>query len=82
MKIVWDEPKRLSNLDKQGFDFADLTLGFVLDATIVSARGGRLKAINRLSDVALTVVFTPLGSEGVSIVSMRPSGANERRGLP
>ena len=24
MKIVWDEPKRLANLDKHGLDFADL----------------------------------------------------------
>ena len=25
MKIVWDEPKRLANLEKHGLDFADLT---------------------------------------------------------
>jgi hypothetical protein len=24
MEIVWDEPKRLANLDKHGLDFADL----------------------------------------------------------
>jgi len=28
VKIVWDEPKRLANLDKHGLDFADLDLGF------------------------------------------------------
>jgi uncharacterized DUF497 family protein len=24
VKIVWDEPKRLANLEKHGLDFADL----------------------------------------------------------
>jgi uncharacterized protein (DUF4415 family) len=28
MKIVWDEPKRLANLDKHGLDFADLNEAF------------------------------------------------------
>lgn len=28
MKIVWDEPKRLANLDKHGLDFADLNETF------------------------------------------------------
>jgi uncharacterized DUF497 family protein len=29
MKIVWDEPKRLANLDKHGLDFADLNETFL-----------------------------------------------------
>jgi uncharacterized DUF497 family protein len=28
MQIVWDEPKRLANLDKHGLDFADLNETF------------------------------------------------------
>jgi hypothetical protein len=28
MKIVWDEPKRLTNLAKHGLDFADLDTDF------------------------------------------------------
>lgn len=24
MKIIWDKPKRIANLDKHGMDFADL----------------------------------------------------------
>jgi uncharacterized DUF497 family protein len=28
MQIVWDEPKRLANLDKLGLDFADLNETF------------------------------------------------------
>jgi uncharacterized DUF497 family protein len=30
MKIVWDEPKRLANLDKHGLDFADLNETFLI----------------------------------------------------
>jgi uncharacterized DUF497 family protein len=29
MQIVWDEPKRLANLDKHGLDFADLNETFL-----------------------------------------------------
>lgn len=35
MKVVWDEPKRLANLDKHGLDFADLTEAFFDDALVV-----------------------------------------------
>ena len=48
MRIVWDEPKRLSNLDKHGFDFADLTEEYFLQAVVVPARGTRLQAIGSL----------------------------------
>jgi uncharacterized DUF497 family protein len=30
MKIVWDEPNRLANLDKHGLDFADLNETFLM----------------------------------------------------
>jgi hypothetical protein len=32
MEIVWDEPKRLANLDKHDLDFADLNEAFFADA--------------------------------------------------
>lgn len=28
MKLVWDEPKRIANIEKHGLDFADLTFEF------------------------------------------------------
>jgi uncharacterized DUF497 family protein len=34
MKIVWDEPKRLANLDKHGLDFADLNETFFENALV------------------------------------------------
>jgi uncharacterized DUF497 family protein len=35
MKIIWDEPKRLANLDKHGLDFADLNETFFDNALVV-----------------------------------------------
>lgn len=34
MKIVWDEPKRLANIEKHGLDFAALDDEFFLTSTI------------------------------------------------
>lgn len=35
MNIVWDEPKRLANLDKHGLDFADLNEIFFDNALVI-----------------------------------------------
>jgi len=78
MKIVWDEPKRQQNLAKHGMDFADLTLEFFEEATILPAKAGRFMAINVLIDGVVTVVFARLGREGLSIISMRPASNKER----
>lgn len=80
MKIVWDEPKRLANLDKHGLDFADLDEDFFLGAIVVEAKHGRYAAIGRLNGV-VTVVFATLGMEAISVISMRPASAKERRFL-
>ena len=34
MMIVWDELKRLANIEKHGLDFADLTMDFFAAAAI------------------------------------------------
>ena len=82
MKIVWDEPKRLANLDKHVLDFADLTAEFFLDAVVLPARDGRSKAVGRLGGLGgrvVTVIFSLLGDEAVSVISLRPAAANERK---
>lgn len=79
MRILWDEPKRLSNLDKHGMDFADLTKDFFATSTVYPATGKRLIAIGNISEKAVTVVFAPLGSEAISIISMRSASPKERR---
>lgn len=78
LMIVWDEPKRLTNLAKHGLDFADLDEGFFLASLVIPAKGGRHMAIGRLADGTLAVVFALLGTEGVSIISMRPASRKER----
>lgn len=79
MKIVWDEPKRLINLNKHGFDFADLTEDFFLTALIQPAKLGRYMAVGKLNDGTIVVIFVTLGTEAISVVSMRPANRNERR---
>lgn len=78
MKIVWDEPKRNANIEKHGLDFADLDEAFFADAIIREAHSGRYKAIGHLADGTIAVVFAALGTEGISVISMRPASARER----
>lgn len=80
VRIIWDEPKRLANLDKHGMDFAILDLEFFEMARIVEARHGRLMAIGHLGIVGpLTVIFALLGSEAIAVISMRMASERERR---
>jgi uncharacterized DUF497 family protein len=79
VKIVWDEPKRIANLDKHGLDFADLDLRFFLSAILRPARSGRVMAIGRFADGTLVVIFARLGAEALSVISMRPAKVTERR---
>ena len=79
MRIVWDEPKRLANIEKHGLDFASLSFEFFETATIESARHNRFLAIGDLDGVRLiAVVFAPLGAEALSVISMRPANRTER----
>ncbi len=78
MVIVWDEPKRLANLDKHGIDFAAIGIDFFARASIRQAKAGRLLAIGRLRNGTIAVVFVRLGSEGLSIISARPANPAER----
>ena len=79
MKIVWDEPKRLANLAKHGMDFASLPVAFFESAMVLPTIKGRLRAIGKLEDGAVVVIFATLGAEAVSVISMRPASRNERR---
>jgi uncharacterized protein len=79
MRIVWDEPKRLANIDKHGLDFADLNEDFFADARFVLSKSGRWKGIGGSPRGVICVVFARLGSEGISVISMRPASAQERR---
>ena len=79
MIIAWDEPKRQSNLAKHGFDFADLNEEFFLAARIVDAKQHRLMAIGEFNgELIIAVVFASLGTEAISVVSMRRASGRER----
>jgi uncharacterized DUF497 family protein len=80
MEILWDEPKRLANLDKHGMDFAALDERFFAEARVGPARDGRLMAVGQLDGV-VTVVFVTLGTEALSVISMRPASSRERSSL-
>jgi uncharacterized DUF497 family protein len=79
MKIVWDEPKRLANLEKHSLDFRDLTEAFFADALIIPSRNRRWRGIGPNADGAICVVFAKYGREAVSIISTRPTHGDERR---
>lgn len=79
MIIVWDEPKRQANMAKHGYDFAALTEGFFLNAVVIPAKQDRFKAIGRFEDGSVAVIFLALGSEGLSVISMRRASKGERK---
>ena len=79
MKLVWDEPKRQRNIAKHGLDFAVLTSEFFENARIEDAKSGRFLAVGEFEGVTIiAVVFRPLGSEALSIISMRRANKDER----
>ena len=80
MLIVWDQPKRDLNIEKYGLDFADLTLAFFDTALVLPAHSARYRAIGLHEGVLLVaVIFRPLGSEALAVVSMRRASTAERR---
>ncbi|GLU29352.1 BrnT family toxin [Brucella sp. NBRC 12950] len=78
MKVVWDEPKREANLAKHGMDFASLTIEFFENSKVLPAKNNRLQAIGRLADGTIVVIFVTLGTEALSVISMRPARKDER----
>jgi len=79
VRIVWDEPKRLANLDKHGLDFADLNETFFDSALVLPSHHKRWLGIGKNMRGVIVVVFVALGKEAVSLISMRPASKNERK---
>ncbi|MER8482752.1 BrnT family toxin [Mesorhizobium sp. M1322] len=76
--MIWDEPKRVTNLENRGLDFAKLDIEFFATAIVLPAKAGWLKAIGELRETILAVIFRPLGSEAISVISMRRASRKER----
>ena len=79
--ITWDEPKRLANLATHKLDFAEFESRFDFASAIVRpAKHGRSLMIGRLGGTLLVaVVFSMLGTEAMSIISLRPASKKERK---
>lgn len=75
MKIIWDEPKRLANIDKHGLDFADIgdfdwESAIVAESSAETPNSRRFKAIGYFRNGTVAVIFATLGSEAISSVSL------------
>lgn len=80
MKIVWDEPKRKTNIAKHGLDFSALSYEFFLHSKVVPSKDGRFVAIGEFQGtIVIATVFKPLGSEALTVISMRPASTKERK---
>ncbi len=79
MLITFDETKLQTNIIKHQLDFRDLSLGFFEAAAIFDAPQERLKAIGTFQDrIIISVIFKPMGTEALSVISMRPASRKER----
>jgi uncharacterized protein len=86
MLIVWDEPKRLTNLQKHGLDFADFEAGFDFETALVEVArtsdvgSARMKVIGDFKgQTVVAAVIAPLGQEAISLISLRRASRSERR---
>ncbi|NHT78024.1 hypothetical protein G8E10_20185 [Rhizobiaceae bacterium CRRU44] len=79
MRIVFDEIKRRSNIQKHGYDFDLIEHSFFVAARIFEAKQGRKVAIGPIGPNLISVIFVPLGREGLSVLSMRRASKKERR---
>jgi uncharacterized DUF497 family protein len=84
MKIVWDEPKRRTNLATHGLDLADAESFDWDTAIVVPGHGGetgrpRFRAIGRVGHDLVAIVFSPLGTEAIAVISLRRASRNERK---
>jgi uncharacterized protein len=82
--VTWDEPKRRANIEAHGIDLADAELfdwdNALIRPTTPDGHGReRFKAIGTLGDRVVTLIFSSLGSEAISVISMRPAGTKERK---
>jgi uncharacterized protein len=81
MQVEWDERKWITNLEKHGLDFFDVTVVFGnphVDVPSTNSDESRFLAIGMLQGRFVTVVYT-LRSEAIRIISFRRSRHEEQR---
>jgi uncharacterized DUF497 family protein len=82
--VVWDDHKRAQNIRRHGVDLAEARLFKWETALVVESYRGahgeqRYKGIGRIDERLMTVIFSVLGSEAISVISVRPASRRERR---
>ena len=83
MEFEWDESKRLTNIDKHGFDFVAVRQLFEHEHVKGMARSGkdgeqRFTATGFVYGVYATAIYTIRG-DATRIISLRRARVNERR---
>ena len=78
--FIWDLIKELANIEKHNLDFADLTIEFFATSIVLPTKAERFMAIGEFQGrTIIAVVFRPLGSQALSVISMRPASNKERK---
>lgn len=84
MLFVISEPKRLANLAKHGIDMAEFEIAFSWDRHVIlpakASRTGRSRErlVGTMNGRMVTAVVSPLGTEALALVSVRPAAEHER----
>jgi uncharacterized DUF497 family protein len=84
MKIRWDERKAVLNREKHGLELVDFSrfewTTAIFRPTYSSMYGGhRLRATGILDGDLVTAVLGGLGTEAISLISLRRASRAERR---
>lgn len=79
MKTIWDYRKNELNKAKHGFDFSYVKQFDWSQALIITARAPRLMAIGELDGTIVTLIFSRLGEEALSVISLRRASRKERK---
>ena len=85
MLMAWDASKREANLEEHGLDFADARDRFEWEgASVVESYPGkdgrrRFLAVGYLDGDLVALVFSMLGTEAISAISLRPASRSERK---
>lgn len=84
MLVIVPETKRVANLAKHGIDLADFEDGFSWDRYLAGAtrpsRTGRPRErfIGMMGGRIVAAIVSPLGSEALAVISIRPASEKER----
>jgi uncharacterized DUF497 family protein len=85
MHEIWDEPKRQTNIAAQGSDFADVrdkpewATAQIVPFCPSCRSSPHCIAVDYLYDDLVARVCSPLGTEAISAISLRPASRKERR---